>query len=262
MPRADILERKAEILQWIEEQRPKAFICQELKCKPETLNSYLAKMGIEYKGQQTKKGQYKGGTKYRPALYYIVNHIAINSHKLKEKLIRDGLKEKKCELCGISQWLDYDLPLELHHKNGDHQDNDLDNLMILCPNCHSIQEGNSGANVGRYKVKETLENEEKQNKIHLKKEKTNRTCIDCNAIISSRAIRCKSCAAKEKQKDKTAFHPSREELKQLIRSTSFLQIGNMYGVTDNAVRKWCDNYQLPRKVSDIKSYSDEEWEKI
>jgi hypothetical protein len=34
------------------------------------------------------------------------------------------------------------------------------------------------------------------------------------------------------------------------------------GVTDNAVRKWCDKYKLPRKVSEIKNYTDEEWEKI
>lgn len=151
--------------------------------------------------------------------------------------------------------------MELHHKNGNHQDNDLDNLMILCPNCHSIQEGNSGANVGKCKVKQALE-DEKQTEVDLKKEKPNRTCIDCNAVISSRAIRCKSCAAKEKQKDKTTFHPSREELKELIRSTSFLQIGKIYNVSDNAVRKWCDSYGLPRKSSDIKSYSDEEWKKI
>lgn len=130
--------------------------------------------------------------------------------------------------------------------------------MILCPNCHSIQEGNSGANVGKYKVKQVLE-DERQAEVDLK---PNQTCIDCNAIISPRAIRCKSCAAKEKQKDKTTFHPNREKLKELIRSTSFLQIGKIYNVSDNSVRKWCDSYGLPRKSSEIKSYSDEEWEKI
>lgn len=55
---------------------------------------------------------------------------------------------------------------------------------------------------------------------------------------------------------------SREELKKLIRATSFTTIGKQYGVTDNAVRKWCDKYNLPRKVKEIKSYSDEEWELI
>ena len=42
----------------------------------------------------------------------------------------------------------------------------------------------------------------------------------------------------------------------------FTQIGTKFGVSDNAVRKWCDKYRLPRKASEIKSYSDEEWLKI
>lgn len=147
--RTDILERKNEILQWIEEEQPKCYICQQLGCKQDTLNSYLKKMGIEYSGQQNKKGQLKTNA-YKPALYYIENNLPIISHKLKEKLIRDGIKECKCECCGISEWQGIKLPLELHHKNGNHYDNSLKNLQILCPNCHSIQEGNSGANAGKY----------------------------------------------------------------------------------------------------------------
>jgi len=69
---------------------------------------------------------------------------------LRDKLIRDGIKEKKCELCGLSTWMGKELPLELHHKDGNHYNNELSNLEIVCPNCHSIQEGNSGANIGRY----------------------------------------------------------------------------------------------------------------
>lgn len=148
--RTDILERKAEILQWIEQEQPKSFMCQELKCKQETLNSYLEKMGIEYKGQQNKKGQHKGTNTYKPALYYIENQIPIASTKLREKIIKDGLKKDECELCGISMWQGKKLPLELHHKNNNHFDNSLSNLIILCPNCHSIQEGNSGSNIGKY----------------------------------------------------------------------------------------------------------------
>ena len=148
--RTDILERKEEILQWIAEERPKSYMCSILNCKPETLNSYLKKMGIEYSGQQNKKGQQKGPNKYKPASYYFDNKNPITSHRLKEKLIKDGLKEEKCELCGVSMWQGVKLPLELHHKNGNHLDNSFENLTILCPNCHSIQEGNSGANVGKY----------------------------------------------------------------------------------------------------------------
>jgi len=51
--------------------------------------------------------------------------------------------------------------------------------------------------------------------------------------------------------------PNRELLKHLIRTKSFLEIGRMFNVTDNAIRKWCDYYFLPRKKSEIKNYSDE-----
>lgn len=148
--RTDILERKDEILQWIAEEQPKCYICQQLNCKQETLNSYLKKMDIDYAGQQAKKGQHKGSNVYKPASYYFDNIHPIQSYKLKEKLFKDGLKEEKCEICGVSIWQGVKLPLELHHKNGNHNDNSFDNLQILCPNCHSIQEGNSGANIGKY----------------------------------------------------------------------------------------------------------------
>ena len=69
---------------------------------------------------------------------------------LKQKLIKDGIKEEKCELCGLSVWLNTRLPLELHHKDGNHYNNNLENLQILCPNCHAIQPGNSGSNIGKY----------------------------------------------------------------------------------------------------------------
>ena len=58
---------------------------------------------------------------------------------------------------------------------------------------------------------------------------------------------------------KKKFEINTEELKSLIRSTPFVQIGKIFGVSDNAVRKWCDSYQLPKKVSEIKQYSDEDW---
>lgn len=136
--RTDILDRKDDILQWIAENQSKAFMCQQLHCKQSTLNSYLQKMGIVYAGNQSGKGQ-KTQLGYKTAAEYIQG-TSIQSSKLKDKLIRDGIKEDKCEICGLSEWLGVKLVLELHHKNGNHYDNNFDNLMILCPNCHSIQE--------------------------------------------------------------------------------------------------------------------------
>lgn len=247
--RTDILERKDDILRWIEEKQPKSYMCQQLGCKPETLNSYLKKMGIEYAGQKAKKGQYKGGCEYKPAMYYIENNIAIGSHKLKKKLIRDGLKEEKCELCGIRMWYNREIPLELHHKNGNHLDNHLENLMILCPNCHSIMGNNSGRAVKSKEEIQAFRNEARKTDV----------CIICGKAITKGSTYCQYCY---RIQSRVVDRPDREKLKELIRSTSFLQIGKMYEVSDNAVRKWCDTYGLPRKSSIIKSYSDEEWNKI
>lgn len=147
MPRTDILERKDDILRWIAEHQSKAFICRQLNCKQDTLNSYLNKFGIEYVGNQSGKG--KKGNEYKTAFEYIKS-TCVKAPILRSKLIRDGIKKEQCEICGISVWQGVKLPLELHHKDGNHFNNDLDNLQILCPNCHSIQQGNSGANVGRY----------------------------------------------------------------------------------------------------------------
>ena len=61
---------------------------------------------------------------------------------------------------------------------------------------------------------------------------------------------------------RTVERPSREKLKELIRNKPFVQIAKDYKVTDNAIRKWCDFYNLPRRKKDINFYSNEEWELI
>ena len=149
--RTDLINKKELILEWIAEELPKREIAKRLGCKQETLNAYLTKMEIVYTGQQAKKGQQKGPNKYKPATYYLVKHGPyIHSHNLKIKLIKDGLKQDCCEACGNSYWLDKKLPLELHHKDGDHYNNELENLTILCPNCHAVLGDNSGAAIGNY----------------------------------------------------------------------------------------------------------------
>lgn len=60
------------------------------------------------------------------------------SDTLKYRLVKEGLKQWKCEKCGNEGvWEGKELVLELHHINGNHYDNRLENLQILCPNCHS-----------------------------------------------------------------------------------------------------------------------------
>ena len=76
-------------------------MCRELKCKPDTLNSYLKQMNIEYAGNMGGKG-IKTDPKYKTAEKYI-HSSCVKSHILKQKLIRDGIKENKCEICGNSK---------------------------------------------------------------------------------------------------------------------------------------------------------------
>ena len=67
-----------------------------------------------------------------------------NRNHLKQRLIQAGLKEHRCEACGISEWLGQPITMELHHRNGDGIDNRLENLQLLCPNCHSQTENWGG----------------------------------------------------------------------------------------------------------------------
>jgi 5-methylcytosine-specific restriction endonuclease McrA len=56
---------------------------------------------------------------------------------LKARLVKAGLKQNRCELCGIDSWLGKPLNAQLHHQNGDGSDNRIENIQMLCPNCHS-----------------------------------------------------------------------------------------------------------------------------
>lgn len=66
----------------------------------------------------------------------------IASGQLRKRLIKDGLKEPKCECCGLDTWMGEPMPLELDHVNGNHFDNRIENLSILCPTCHAIKHRN------------------------------------------------------------------------------------------------------------------------
>jgi hypothetical protein len=70
--------------------------------------------------------------------------------KLRQRLVALGLREHRCERCGASEWLDEPIPLEVDHVDGDRRNNVLDNLRLLCPNCHALTPTYRGRNIGRY----------------------------------------------------------------------------------------------------------------
>lgn len=72
-----------------------------------------------------------------------------NRNHLKKRLIRAGLLASNCQQCGISDWRGTRIALELHHVNGEGNDNPLENLALLCPNCHSQTDSWGGRNAGR-----------------------------------------------------------------------------------------------------------------
>ena len=90
-----------------------------------------------FKGQGHSKniGQFK-----TPIEDYLNNKVKITSHKLRLRLLKEGIFTYQCSCCGLKEWLGNPIPLELHHKNGNKNDNSLQNLELRCPNCHYFTE--------------------------------------------------------------------------------------------------------------------------
>jgi biotin operon repressor len=79
-----------------------------------------------------------------PLVTYLVTGRRTNRTHLKVRLLAEGLKQNRCELCGITDWRGEPLAMALHHVNGDGLDNRIENLVMLCPNCHSQTENFAG----------------------------------------------------------------------------------------------------------------------
>ena len=85
-------------------------------------------------------------------------HSEVSSGYTKQALLKFKHKEFKCEICHLKSWQDKQITLELDHINGIRNDNRLENLRLLCPNCHSQTETWKGKNIntGRKKVKDEI----------------------------------------------------------------------------------------------------------
>ena len=88
--------------------------------------------------------------KYTLEEILVENSQYTNMTKLKDRVLKAGLLETKCAICGITDWNNMPLVLQLDHINGNNRDNRIENLRLLCPNCHSQTETFSGKNATRY----------------------------------------------------------------------------------------------------------------
>ncbi len=85
--------------------------------------------------------------KSMPLSEILVKHsLFVNANHLKERLLKEGIKERKCECCGNTEWMGKPIALELHHINAVKDDQRLENLVLLCPNCHALTDNYRGKN--------------------------------------------------------------------------------------------------------------------
>lgn len=183
-----------------------------------------------------------------------------------------SLFDGKCCICGFDKFQE---ALEFHHVNPEEKELKLSaNVMValdkqikearkcvlVCANCHR------GIHAGYYKVPDNYQqffNEEQAQHLLQQNEEIRHGkkhyCQRCGKILSTNATYCVECSHIMQQR---VDRPSREELKQLIRTKPFTQIAKQYGVADNSIRKWCIKENLPSKKTEINALSDEEWEKI
>jgi len=192
--------------------------------------THIKKKIIEYQidfSHFTLKGNKKIPTKKIPPEKYLIKNSNIGSDRIKKRMIRDGIKEHKCDICGNTEWMGKLIPLELHHKDGDRTNNEIENLEFHCPNCHAQTDNYCSKNI----------------KSDNKKKRTNiKTCVMCNKAITknSKLCLCQDCYKIYQRKQE---RPVYKELIKDINTIGYSATGRKYGVSDNTIRKWIKFYK-------------------
>ncbi len=163
-----------------------------------------------------------------PLVEVLVEHSSYHRGSLKRRLYAEEFKQRCCELCGLGEeWNGARIALILDHVNGVHDDNRLENLRIVCPNCNATLPTHCGRNV----------------------EPTHppRSCAECGlefrpgrpeTRFCSRACWHRTRRAVPRPELRRVERPPHEQLLAEIAATSWSAAGRKYGVSDNAIRKW------------------------
>lgn len=150
----------------------------------------------------------------------LVKNSCYSRHALKNRLFKLGLLKNQCIICGqLPKWNEKPLVLHIDHINGISNDNRIENLRILCPHCHSQTDTFGGRNIKN---------------LYLTK-----------SVISKSIIK-KKCIGNHDPRPlrRKVPRPSKIQLEILINQKSFRQLGKDFGVSDNAIRKWCMYYKI------------------
>lgn len=265
-----------------------AQVLKKLNLKPaggnyETLKHNIERLNLDishFKGQAWNKGiRYKNFSKSQPLETILIeNSTYCSTYRLKLRLLAEHLKEPKCECCGNTEWLGKPIALELHHINGISSDLRLENLQILCPNCHAQTDNYRGKNIAKADQIETSSNieilsEEEAKEREEKRRESRRipkdqwkntlliledkVCPICGKTFNPSNNNQKYCSLECYSEDRmnSSHRPSSIELIEKLKENkgNFTAVGKFYEVTDNAVRKWCRLYKISDKSKDYKS---------
>ena len=230
-----------KINKMISENRPKSEISRMLGMKYETMNGYFKKYGINYKGNPHRTGFVHEESRI-PLDKILNNEIVYSASSLKKRLIEEGIKEYKCENpeCGISEWNGKELPLELHHIDGNHYNNNLSNLQLLCPNCHAQTEFFRGRKKKKNNVFKNATSKKNNTDKNIKaKNKEKKYCKSCgNEIIGKNSYRKQYCSPECYHKSFLKFDVSKEQLiNDFKKLKTYVSVGKKYGVSDKAIKK-------------------------
>jgi len=198
------------------------------------LKRWLAEWRIDTSHFDARNGRSSQTRVARPLAEIMVERSTYARSNLKARLYAEGLKTPLCELCGQGEvWRGLPMGLILDHVNGVRDDNRLENLRIVCPNCAATLDTHCG----------------RKNRL----EPSERDCVLCGTPFRARTPRQRYCsrACGTRASTRGVPRPDRRRVERppydvLLREiaeTSWSAVGRSYGVSDNAVRKWVRQYE-------------------